>query len=81
MKEGDGAGEATAPEVFLVNLSLGDPRRPFSGPMSPWAKLLDYLAERYGILFLVSAGNVKSPLPVSAFSDWTSFEDADPEER
>ena len=81
MKEGDGEGEATAPEVFLVNLSLGDPRRPFSGPMSPWAKLLDHLAEHYGILFLVSAGNVKSPLPVSAFSDWTSFEDADPEER
>ena len=81
MKEGDGEGEATAPEVFLVNLSLGDPRRPFSGPMSPWAKLLDHLAEHYGILFLVSAGNVKSSLPVSAFSDWTSFEDADPEER
>ena len=81
MKEGDGAGEATAPGVFLVNLSLGDPRRPFSGPMSPWAKLLDYLAEHYGLLFLVSAGNVKSPLPVSAFSNWTSFEDADPEER
>ena len=81
MKEGDGEGEATAPEVFLVNLSLGDPRRPFSGPMSPWAKLLDHLAERYGILFLVSAGNVKSPLPVSAFSDRTSFKDAHPEER
>ena len=81
MKEGAGESEATAPEVFLVNLSLGDPRRPFSGPMSPWAKLLDHLAERYGILFLVSAGNVKSPLQVSAFSDWTSFEDADPEER
>ena len=81
MKEGDGEGGATAPEVFLVNLSLGDPRRPFSGPMSPWAKLLDHLAEHYGLLFLVSAGNVKSPLPVSAFPDWTSFENADSEDR
>ncbi len=81
MKEGDGEGEATASEVFLVNLSLGDPRRPFSRPMSPWAKLLDHLAEHYGILFLVSAGNVTSPLPVSTFSNWPSFEDADPEER
>ena len=81
MKEGDSEGGATAPEVFLVNLSLGDPRRPFSGPMSPWVKLLDHLAEHYGILFLVSAGNVKSRLPVSAFSDWTSFENAAPEER
>ena len=81
MKKGDREGEPTAPEVFLVNLSLGDPKRPFSGPMSPWAKLLDHLAERYGILFLVSAGNIQSPLPVSAFSNWTSFEDASPEER
>ena len=81
MMEEDGDSEATAPSVFLVNLSLGDTRRPFSGPMSPWAKLLDHLAERYGILFLVSAGNVTLPLRIGEFLDWTSFEDADPEER
>ncbi len=81
MKEGDREGGATAPEVFLVNLSLGDPGRPFSGPMSPWAKLLDHLADRYGIIFLVSAGNVMLPLPVGAFRDWASFEDAAPEDR
>ncbi len=81
MKEGDREGGATAPEVFLVNLSLGDPGRPFSGPMSPWAKLLDHLANRYGLLFLVSAGNIKRPLPVGEFPDWTSFEDAAPEDR
>ena len=81
MKEGDGVSQATAPAVFLVNLSLGDQRRPFSGPMSPWAKLLDYLADRYGILFLVSAGNIDLPLPIGDFSDWTSFEDAEPVER
>ena len=81
MKEGDGGIEATAPEVFIVNLSLGDPRRPFSGQMSPWGKLLDYLADRYGILFLVSAGNITRPLQLEEFSTWTSFEDATPEER
>ena len=81
MKEGDEKTEATAAEVFLVNLSLGDSRRPFSGPISPWARLLDYLAERYGILFLVSAGNIQEPLQVSGFPSWTQFEDADPEER
>ena len=53
MEEGDEEGEATAPDVFLVNTSFGDPRRPFVRPMSPWAKLLDYIADRYGILFLV----------------------------
>ena len=81
MKEGDQEGGATAPEVFLVNVSLGDPGRPFSGPMSPWAKLLDYLADRYGILFLVSAGNVQHPLQFDQFSNWIEFEDAAPEDR
>ena len=79
MKEGDEEGGATAPEVFLVNLSLGDPGRPFSGP--PWARLLDYLAERYGILFLVSAGNVGQRLRVEGFDNWIEFEDARPEDR
>ena len=81
IKEGDEEGEATAPEVFLVNLSLGDARRPFGGPISPWARLLDYLADRYGILFLVSAGNVTEPLRVDGFAGWIEFEDADPEHR
>ena len=81
IKEGDEEGGATAPEVFLVNLSLGDSRRPFGGPMSPLARLLDYLADFYGILFLVSAGNVVRPLRIDAFDTWTEFEDADPEDR
>ncbi len=81
IKEGDEEGGATAPEVFLVNLSLGDTGRPFGGPMSPWARLLDYLADRYGILFLVSAGNITRPLRVEGFDGWIEFEDADPEDR
>ena len=81
MKEGEDGSDASAADVFLVNISLGDSRRPFSGSVSPLAKLLDYLAEHYSMLFLVSAGNVKSPLLVSDFQSWTSFEDADPEDR
>jgi Subtilase family len=81
MKEGDEEGGATAPTAFLVNLSLGDENRPFSGPMSPWAKLLDFLADRYGILFLVSAGNIRHGLPVPTFANWTAFEDAPQDER
>ena len=81
IKEGDEEGEATAPDVFLVNLSLGDAGRPFGGPISPWARLLDYLADRYGILFLVSAGNVARPLRVDGFAGWIEFEDADPADR
>ena len=81
IKEGDEEGEATAPEVFLINLSLADARRPFGGPISPWARLLDYLAERYGVLFLVSAGNIEAPLRVDGFAGWIEFEDAEPADR
>lgn len=81
IKEGDSEGEATAPSVFIVNMSLGDSRRPFCGPMSPWGRALDYLSETYSILFLVSAGNILSPLRISKFTSWTEFEDATPEDR
>ena len=81
MKEGDAEGEATAPTVFLVNLSLGDPRRPFAGPISPWARLLDHLAARYGVLFLVSAGNVTGSLPVPAYRSMTEIETATPSKQ
>ena len=47
----------------------------------PWARLLDFLAERYGILFLVSAGNVRWPLRVDGCSGWIEFEDANPADR
>jgi len=78
MLEGD---LATAPSVLLVNLSLGNCRRPFHRHLSAWARLIDRLAYQYGILFLVSAGNIKSALPLSSFSKYTSFEDSIPQDR
>jgi hypothetical protein len=79
--KGSGGEEAAAPTVFLVNLSVGDARRPFTRMVSPLARLVDFLSERYGILFLVSAGNVSASLKIPEFSDWTAFENASPEER
>jgi hypothetical protein len=78
---GGGAEEAAAPTVFLVNLSVGDPRRPFTLSMSPLARLLDYLAAKYALLFLVSAGNAKTDLSVPGFASWTSFASASPADR
>jgi len=63
--------------VLIVNLSLGNERRPFQSSLSAWARLLDRLAYRYGILFLVSAGNVRETFGVPAFGTGTAFEDAD----
>lgn len=55
--EGDGSISAVAPTVKIINLSLGDPARQFVNTMSPLARLLDWLSNRYRVLFVISAGN------------------------
>lgn len=52
----DGARPA-APQVAIVNLSLGDPATPFDSILSAWARMLDWLSYKYGVLVIVSAGN------------------------
>ncbi|PXX07605.1 subtilase family protein [Paraburkholderia tropica] len=47
----------SAPTVKVINLSVGDGTRPFNGALSPWARLIDWLAHRYRVLFVVSTGN------------------------
>jgi len=81
IKEGEGSTPAAAPSVVLVNLSLGDPNRLFAGVMSPWARLLDYLAYKYRVLFLVSAGNIYDPLELSEYQTWGEFVSASVEDR
>ncbi|MDR2172534.1 MAG: S8 family peptidase [Planctomycetaceae bacterium] len=49
--------QPVAPNVKIINLSLGDPTRPFYQFMSPLARLLDWLSTKYNVLFIVSAGN------------------------
>lgn len=70
-----------APTVFIVNLSLGDRRRPFANLVSPLARLLDYLSAIYGIIFMVSAGNVTDQLALPDYNQWREFEAATPEQR
>jgi hypothetical protein len=48
---------AEAPSVKVVNLSIGNSWQPFYRQLSPLARLLDWLAWKYKLLFLVSAGN------------------------
>ena len=73
--------EASAPEVLIVNLSLGNPRLPFHGQMSAWARLLDRLAWKYGLLFIVSAGNAGEKFPIPAYQTSIAFEGATVAER
>lgn len=55
--DGDGDVPAVAPGVRIINLSVCDDRRPFVREMSPLARLLDWLALKHRVLFVVSAGN------------------------
>lgn len=73
--------QPSAPHVIIINISLGNVRRPFYGQLSPWARLLDRLAYRFGILFLVSAGNITTQFPVAAFANRVAFEDANADQR
>ena len=74
-------GGPSAPEVFLINLSMGDKRRPFAGAISPWGRLLDYLSVKYNLLFLVSAGNIFDDLTLPEFANMVALEAADAEQR
>ena len=56
--EGDGTEDPAASSVRVVCLALGDPARVFVRRLSPLARLLDWLAEKYNIVIVVSGGNV-----------------------
>ena len=55
--ESENGEPPVAPDVRVINLSVCDPARPFIREMSAWARLLDWLAWEYQVLFVVSAGN------------------------
>ena len=55
--KGDGDEPPVAPHVCVINLSIGIRGRPFDHALSPLARLLDWLAWHYKVLFIVSAGN------------------------
>ncbi|MBR22003.1 MAG: hypothetical protein CMF57_06155 [Leifsonia sp.] len=53
-----------APDIVIVNLSVGDPATPFDTLLSAWARIIDWLSYHYGVLIVVSAGNhLHLPLP------------------
>jgi hypothetical protein len=54
LKAGD---DPAAPSVIVINASVGDRNKPFTGRMSGWARVVDYISYAYGLLFVISAGN------------------------
>ncbi len=53
-----GTDEPAAPDVFVVNFSIGVRDSHFSGRISALARLMDWWAAKEGLLFVISAGNV-----------------------
>lgn len=78
MKSG---AEATGRGIVIVNVSLGNDKRPFHGQLSAWARLLDRLAYQFGILFVVSAGNCRTPFTIPSYQASVEFEAAEADAR
>ncbi len=54
---GPGGAPPGAPQIAIINLSVGDPAAPFDTVLSSWARTIDWLSYYYGVLVVVSAGN------------------------
>lgn len=65
--------------VKIINLSIGCLDRPFFFAMSPESKMLDYLSNRFDLLFVVSTGNTGWWLTPTCTA--SEYERANPEER
>ncbi|WP_307807150.1 S8 family peptidase [Rhodococcus erythropolis] len=75
MFEGEAGHEPTARSVRIVNLSIGSASRALIRRVSPTARLLDWLAVEYNLLFVVSAGNhtdIPLVIPASSIDDLDS---------
>lgn len=69
MFEGEGEERPTAPKVKIINLSIGDASRPFDFSVSPWARLIDWLAYKYKVLFIISTGNYVGGINLDVSND------------
>lgn len=55
MFEGDNGGDPVAPSVRIINFSVGIADYHFAGKMSPLARMLDWLSNKYHVLFINSS--------------------------
>lgn len=67
--------EARAPEVRVIVIAIGDAAIQFNQFISPLARLLDWLADEYGVLFILSAGNHLAPIDLPADCDFDNVEE------
>lgn len=68
---GDDGRPPAAPNVKIINFSIGDKVRMFVRSMSPLARLFDWLSYEYEVLFIISAGNNYQVFPTDC--SYTEF--------
>ncbi|MBS0982163.1 S8 family peptidase [Gluconobacter cerinus] len=81
LKIGTNGQPPSGSDVVIINHSICDEAFGFTGTVSPWARLIDYLSYKYKVLFVVSAGNVSDTLALPAYSDAAKLRAAAPTER
>ena len=72
--------EALAPGAFVINFSIGISRMRFAGRMSALARFIDWWSERYGVVFVISAGNIPDALTIAGTTT-RDFEELDQHDR
>ena len=81
MFEGENEEAPVAPNIKAINLSVCDPNQLFERNMSPWARMLDWLSNKYNVLFIVSAGNHSKELKLKVKQkEFNSMDDLEKEE-
>ena len=68
-----------APNVRVINLSIGIGSRMYYNMISPLAKLLDWLSFKYRVLFIVSAGNHSHNIDLGM--SFSAYKGLSPDER
>lgn len=68
-------------QVVVVNHSVCDTYAPFVRASSPWACLIDHFSHIDRLLFIVSVGNIKAPIPIAGLSCAQELIDMDPQGR
>ena len=67
--------------ITVINHSICDVISPYVRRASPWAALLDHFSHHNRLLFVLSAGNIFSSVPVPGAMSASHFEDATDTER
>lgn len=81
LKEGLGGFGPSGEDVIIINHAICDEAAGFAGIVSPWARLLDHLAWKYKVLFVVSAGNVRDTFEMPDYATGLEMRTATPEHR